>query len=128
MSLPVITGAGLAANMNTVAVDDLHTPVHLEDTTQRAALITALTAIVSALSYNATGADIASVVTALARVGLVKDSAGNYFNPEDCSIVPAYNGSNYLITETATDGAVVRVRTYGYTGANLTSISKWVVQ
>ena len=57
----------------------------------------------------------------------VKDSAGTVFNPESCSHVLAYSAGN-LLTDTATDGAVVRVMTYTYTSGELTGVSKWVVQ
>lgn len=61
------------------------------------------------------------------RAQSVKDSAGTVFDPESCSHVYAYSGGN-LVTDTATDGAVVRVQTYTYTSGELTGISKWVVQ
>lgn len=75
------------------------------------------------------GASAANQLTQIARATAqsVKDSAGTVFDPESCSHVLAYSSGN-LVTDTATDGAVVRVQTYTYTGGELTAISKWVVQ
>lgn len=59
---------------------------------------------------------------------LVADSAGTLFSPGSCSHAYGYDGSGNLTTDTATDGAVVRVKTLAYTSGNLTSETKWVVQ
>lgn len=58
---------------------------------------------------------------------IVLDSAGVAFSPASCSHVYGYTGGD-LTTDTATNGAVVRVKTLTYTGGNLTAESKWVVQ
>lgn len=59
---------------------------------------------------------------------LVRDSAGTAFSPGSCSHVYGYDGNGNLTTDTATLGAVVRVRTYTYTAGVLTAASRWVVQ
>ena len=58
---------------------------------------------------------------------IVLDSAGVPFSPASCSHVYGYTDGN-LTTDTATNGAVVRVKTMTYTSGNLTSETKWVVQ
>lgn len=58
---------------------------------------------------------------------IVLDSAGTAFSPGSCSHVYGYTDGN-LTTDTATNGAVVRVKTLAYTSGNLTSETKWVVQ
>lgn len=58
---------------------------------------------------------------------IVLDSAGTAFSPASCSHAYSYTDGN-LTTDTATNGAVVRVKTLAYTSGNLTSESKWVVQ
>ena len=58
---------------------------------------------------------------------IVLDSAGTAFSPGSCSHVYGYTDGN-LTTDTATNGAVVRVKTLTYTSGNLTSETKWVVQ
>ena len=63
--------------------------------------------------------------------GMAYDSTGSYvFCPDACSAAYAYNGSGYLSTETLTEpvSGNVFVRTYTYTGSNLTAISAWVKQ
>jgi hypothetical protein len=60
--------------------------------------------------------------------GLVPDSTGALFNPDACSHVYAYNASGLVTTDTATDGTATWVKTYSYTGANLTGETKWVKQ
>jgi hypothetical protein len=60
--------------------------------------------------------------------GLVPDSTGALFNPAACSHVYAYNASGLVTTDTATDGTATWVKTYSYTGANLTGETKWVKQ
>lgn len=59
---------------------------------------------------------------------LVADSAGTLFSPASCSHAYTYDGANNMTTDTATDGAVVRVKTLTYTSGNMTSETKWVVQ
>lgn len=63
----------------------------------------------------------------IAITGAVKDSAGKYFNPDSCSHAFAYASGN-LVTDTATDGTSVWVKTFGYTSGVLTSETKWVRQ
>lgn len=58
----------------------------------------------------------------------IKDSAGTPFNPESCSIAYGYDGSGNLVTETATLGAVVRVKTTTWVAGRVTAESQWVVQ
>ena len=58
---------------------------------------------------------------------IVLDSAGVAFSPASCSHAYGYTDGN-LTTDTATNGAVVRVKTMAYTSGNLTSETKWVVQ
>jgi hypothetical protein len=59
---------------------------------------------------------------------LVLDSVGEPFSPDSCSHAYAYNGSNQLQSDTATDPITgfVRVKTYSYTGSNLTGETAWV--
>ena len=59
---------------------------------------------------------------------IVLDSAGTAFSPASCSHAYTYDGANNMTTDTATNGAVVRVKTLAYTSGNLTSETKWVVQ
>jgi YD repeat-containing protein len=59
---------------------------------------------------------------------LVRDSAGVVFSPASCSHAYGYDSSGNLTTDTATDGAVVRVKTLAYTSGNMTAETKWVVQ
>lgn len=58
---------------------------------------------------------------------IVLDSAGTAFSPASCSHVYGYTDGN-LTTDTATDGAVVRVKTLTYTSGSMTAETKWVVQ
>lgn len=58
---------------------------------------------------------------------IVLDSAGTAFSPGSCSHVYGYTDGN-LTTDTATDGAVVRVKTLTYTSGSMTAETKWVVQ
>lgn len=59
---------------------------------------------------------------------IVLDSAGTAFSPGSCSHAYTYDGSNNMTTDTATNGAVVRVKTISWTAGNMTAESKWVVQ
>lgn len=59
---------------------------------------------------------------------LVLDSAGTAFSPASCSHAYSYDGSGNLTTDTATNGAVVRVKTLTYVSGNMTGETKWVVQ
>lgn len=56
------------------------------------------------------------------------DSAGTAFSPASCSHAYGYDGSGNMTTDTATDGAVVRVKTLTHTAGNMTAETKWVVQ
>jgi YD repeat-containing protein len=61
----------------------------------------------------------------------VQDADGVFnFDPDGCLHTYTYDGSGNLLTDTATDPATqsVYVKTYTYTGANLTSESAWVKQ
>ena len=61
-------------------------------------------------------------------MGSVTDSSATVFDPSSCSHVYAYNASGLVTTDTATDGTATWVKTYSYTGANLTGETKWVKQ
>jgi YD repeat-containing protein len=56
------------------------------------------------------------------------DSAGVAFSPSACSHAYAYDGSGNLVTDTATLGAVVRVKTLTWSSGSITAETKWVVQ
>lgn len=58
---------------------------------------------------------------------IVLDSAGVAFSPASCSHAYGYTDGN-LTTDTATNGAVVRVKTFSWVAGNLTAETKWVVQ
>jgi hypothetical protein len=80
---------------------------------------------------NAIGAEVPVKLTpagAVPTVMQVADSTGALFNPDACSHVYAYNASGLVTTDTATDGTATWVKTYSYTGANLTGETKWVKQ
>jgi hypothetical protein len=80
---------------------------------------------------NAIGAEVPVKLTpagAVPTVMQVTDSTGALFNPDACSHVYAYNASGLVTTDTATDGTATWVKTYSYTGANLTGETAWVKQ
>lgn len=56
-----------------------------------------------------------------------KDDQGNWFYPDNLEQELAYDGDN-LVTITVTDGSRVWVKTFDYTGSNVTGISQWVLQ
>ncbi|MFM0638092.1 hypothetical protein PQQ63_15425 [Paraburkholderia metrosideri] len=59
----------------------------------------------------------------------VTDSTGQVqFDPDSLPASYTYDGSNRVLTESVTYGASVFVKTYTYTGSNLTSESAWVKQ
>lgn len=58
---------------------------------------------------------------------IVLDSAGTAFSPGSCSHAYTYDGANNMTTDTATNGAVVRVKTISWTAGNMTAETKWVV-
>lgn len=64
----------------------------------------------------------------VALIGTVKDSAGIYFNPDNCAIAYGRDASGNITTETATDGSNSWVKTYTWTSGVLTAESKWVKQ
>ena len=59
---------------------------------------------------------------------IVLDSAGTAFSPGSCSHAYTYDGASNMTTDTATNGAVVRVKTISWTAGNMTAETKWVVQ
>ena len=61
-------------------------------------------------------------------IGSVKDSIGQYFNPDDCSVAYGRDTNGNITTETATDGTNVWVKTYTWVTSVLTAESKWVKQ
>jgi YD repeat-containing protein len=64
-----------------------------------------------------------------ATIELVFDSTGSQLiSPSSLAHTYGYDGSNNLITDTITDGVSTWVKTYTYTGSNLTSESAWVKQ
>lgn len=61
----------------------------------------------------------------------VQDSTGNYvFDPEGCTHAYGYDGNGNLTTDTAVDHIQghTYVKTYTYTGTQLTGESPWVKQ
>jgi len=64
----------------------------------------------------------------VALIGTVKDSIGDYFNPESCSKVYGRDAGGNIVTETATDGAHSWVKSYTWVAGVLTAESKWVRQ
>lgn len=59
----------------------------------------------------------------------VYDTTGMYaIDVETLPHAYTFNGSNNLLTDTVTQGNNVFVKTFAYTGANLTSESGWVKQ
>jgi hypothetical protein len=60
---------------------------------------------------------------------VVTDTTGRYwFDPDSLAHTYTYNGSSLILTDTVNDGVNTYVKTYGYTGSNLTSESGWVKQ
>jgi len=79
---------------------------------------------------NAIGAETPVKLTpagAVPTVMQVADDTGVIFDPDACSHVYGFTGGD-LTTDTATDGVGTWVKTYSYTGANLTGETKWVKQ
>jgi YD repeat-containing protein len=65
---------------------------------------------------------------AVAVIGSVKDSIGEFFNPSDCSTAYGRDANGNITTETATDGTNVWIKTYTWVAGVLTEESKWVKQ
>lgn len=73
---------------------------------------------------NGNAADLNATV-----VGSVPDSTGNYpLNPDALAHTYTYNGSGLLASDSCTNGTYTWVKTYSYTGMNLTGESAWVKQ
>ncbi|CAG9256032.1 hypothetical protein [Paraburkholderia caribensis] len=59
----------------------------------------------------------------------VTDASGVYqFDPDSLPTTYAYDASGNLVSETKNFGGIVFVKTYTYTGTQLTSESAWVKQ
>jgi len=59
----------------------------------------------------------------------VNDSTGMHpFDPNACAHAYTYNGSNQILTDTATLGIQSWVKTYTYSGNNIASVSAWIFQ
>lgn len=56
---------------------------------------------------------------------IVRDSAKYYFDPSSLPHVYTYTSGGLLETDTCTDGVTTWVKTYTYTGSNLTEESLW---
>jgi len=61
-------------------------------------------------------------------VVIIDPATGAPVNDDALSHAYAYNASGQLISDTATDGTSTWVKTYSYTGNNLTAETKWVEQ
>lgn len=60
---------------------------------------------------------------------VVMDTSGRFwFDPDSLAHTYTYNGSNQIATDTVNDGVNTYVKTYSYTGSNLTSETGWVKQ
>lgn len=58
----------------------------------------------------------------------VFDSNGNFFPLESAAVVPGYDTSGNMITETAVFGPFTWVKTYSYTNGVYGGSSQWVKQ
>lgn len=68
-------------------------------------------------------------VKLVGSLSTVTDSLGHELTPDSLSHTYAYNGSNQIVTDTATDGnGNTWVQTFTYTGSLLTGQSQWVKQ
>jgi hypothetical protein len=60
---------------------------------------------------------------------VVMDTSGRFwFDPDSMAHDYTYNGSNQIVTDTVNDGVNTYIKTYTYTGSNLTHESGWVKQ
>ena len=70
---------------------------------------------------------ICTTTTAIPTTNAVIDSTGQPFNLDACAHTYDYSAGK-LVTDTATDGISIWVKTYSYTLGNLTGETKWVRQ
>ena len=68
-----------------------------------------------------------TTTTAIPTTNAVIDSTGQPFSPDACARAYDYSAGK-LVTDTATDGISIWVKTYSYTLGNLTGETKWVKQ
>lgn len=70
-----------------------------------------------------------STSTLQTEVELIFDSSGKtLISPDSLPHAYTYNASNQLIADTMTDGTNTWIKTFVYSGSNLTAESAWVKQ
>lgn len=70
----------------------------------------------------------ADPITVASARSLVRDDGGYYFDPSSLAHVYGYLSNGLLSTDTCTDGVTTWVKTYSYTGTQLSGESLWVRQ